>query len=320
VTLTFCFALLVFAPLLRAEPLDRRQLPAATTWFIHVDVEAASASMLGRGARGFLLSLPEARKAIEKAREALGIDITSDIRGITLYGVSYAPDRGVLIVRGKVDRSRLETMLQKMAGYRTETVDGRSLYFWTERDQPRRVNAEPSSRTQAGAFSGDDGVVVANDAQAVVAALDVLDGKAASLPADSPLVVSSPSGTVICSAAVGIAQAKTLPIQSPILRQCESGSLALGEHDGDAFFHARVLTQSTQTAAQIRASVEGLRAMVELQATENAVAARLLQPLKVTTDDKSVDVDWNFPSAELVKMVTTWIASHEAQAPPGGKQ
>ena len=209
-------------------------------------------------------------------------------------------------------------MLQKMAGYRTETLDGRAIYFWTEQNSPRRIQADHSARTQAGAFSGSDAVVVANDEQAVMAALDVMEGKAPSLADSSRLAITSPMGTVICAAAVGIAEARTLPIQSPILRRCESGWLAIGEHDGGAFFHARVVTQSADTAVQIRTSVEGLRAIVQLQAAENADAARLLQPLKGSSDDKSVDVEWNFPSAELVKMIRTWVSSHAAEAQPGG--
>ena len=295
---------------LHAEPLDARQLPSAAVWFVHLDADAARESSLGRQLREQWLAQPANAKALEQARQAFGIDLTRDIHGVTVYGTTYAPDAGILILRGRVDRTHLDALLKTLPGYRNETVSGYSLYFWNE--------AAPNRRHESiGAFFGNDTVVIAPDTQSIVTALQVLDGKSPALPGNSPLTVPPAAGTILQAAATGLAQAKGLPIQSPVIRQCESGSLAVGEQKGQVFVHGRVVTQSADTAAELRSLIEGAKAMGQLQASDNAELARLLGALRVTANSASVDIDWEFSSGELIKMVQSQQAKKAAATQPG---
>ncbi|MDB5292482.1 MAG: hypothetical protein JWL69_3723 [Phycisphaerales bacterium] len=307
-------------PLLRATALDPRQLPAEACWFIHVDVDAANASAVGKSIRDAWLARPEGSQAIEKAREVIGIDPVHDIHGITVYGTSYAPDNGVAVIRGKVDRQKLVGLIKNMPGYRVETTGSREIHYWTEGGQPGGHDADRPAKTSAGAFFGDDTVVIGPGGKPVIAALDVLEGKSPALAKDSPLAVPATEGSIVQAAAAGLADAKNLPLNSPVLRQCEYGTLSVGEQNGDVFVHGKIVTKSADVASKIRALVEGAKAMAVLQSDENFDAAKLLGPLKVVADEKTVNLDWTFPAAEVVKC----IEAEEAKLPspknePGGK-
>lgn len=310
-------ALLALASSLRAEMLDRRQLPASALWCIHLDVEAANQSILGKGLRATLLAQPAARKAIAKAKEALGIDPVTDIQSLTVYGLSYQPDRAILIVRGKSDKSRLDAFLKKSTGYHTEWVGGHELYLWNESPRTDENNPHHRRRSSAGAFFNESEVVFGPDAQTVAAELDVLDEKSPALSADSPLAAQEPRGAVIWAAAVGLDQARNLPLQSPLLRQCESGTLAVGEYDGNAFLQAHISARSADIAQQLRSLLEGARAMALLQAGDHDGLAQLANYLKVTADDRMVNVSWTYASAELLKIVLEPSGLFAATTQPG---
>ncbi|MDB5299543.1 MAG: hypothetical protein JWO87_1206 [Phycisphaerales bacterium] len=298
-------------PLLRATALDPRQLPGEACWFIHVDVDAANASTVGKSVRDAWLSRPEGHEAIEKAHEVIGIDPVRDVHGITVYGTSYAPDAGVVIVRGKVDRGKLLALIKNMPGYRVEAAGGREIYLWTEGGRHNEHDVDHPAKTSAGAFFGDDMVVIGPGPKPVAAALDVLENKSPGLAKDSPLAIPAAEGSVIQAAAAGLANAKNLPLNSPVLRQCDYGTLAVGEMNGEVFLHGKIVAKSADVASQIRALIEGAKAMAALQSNENFDAGRLLAPLKVAADDKTVTLDWTFAAAEFVK----WIEAEEAKRP-----
>jgi hypothetical protein len=302
--------LLVWAPLLRAEALDRRQVPAGAAWFIHLDADAARESILGRRLHELWLSRPQIAKAIDEAQNTFGIDPTRDIRSITVYGTTFTPDAGVVIARGKVDHTRIEGLLKSLPGYHSDTIDGHAVYFWTESAPNRRHDS-------AGAFFGDDTIVIAPDGPAVTAALAVLDGKAAGLSSDSALSADAVPGAILQASAAGLAQAKALPIQSPIVRQCESGSLAVGEQAGDVFLQSRIVTASPETATRLCQLLIGVKAMAEFQTPDKPELANLLQSLKVTASDKTVEIQWQYSSIELVKIIQTEQARQSATTQPG---
>jgi hypothetical protein len=301
--LTAIFMLLVVTRILCAEPLDRRQLPPGTAWVVHFDVEAARSSSLVHAMYANWSNQPQVRQAIEKARAATGMDLTREIRSLTLYGLAYSPDQTVLIVRGKVDRPRLEELLKKIPGYRRETLEGYEVHFWTE------VAGRGAGKTsRAGAFVRDDTIAISPDAKTLIVALNVLEEKTASLSADSPLVMEAPEGAILQAAAVGFAEARNLPIQSPILRQCESGAISLGQRDETVIFHGKLVTRSPDVAAQLKIAVDAWRALAMRNVTNTPGAAllqstALLEALKLEQNDKTIEVDWRLPATKLAKIV-----------------
>ena len=197
---------LALALTLRADPLDRRRLPAGATWFIHLDVDAAKASTLGQSLRDEWLKQPPVADAISKARAATGMDPMREIQSVTLYGLAFSPDQTVLIVHGNVNRPHLELLLKALPDYHAETAGGHEVYSWTE----RKPESGDSTCTRSGAFYGTDKIVISPSTAALVTALEVLDGKSPALGADSQLLALAPEGTIVQAAVTGLADAKSL--------------------------------------------------------------------------------------------------------------
>jgi hypothetical protein len=212
-----------------------------------------------------------------------------------------------------VDHLRIERLLKSLPGFRSETIDGHLLYFWTETAPNRRHDS-------AGAFFGEDRIVIAPDGPAVIAALAVLKGRAPGLSSDSLLSTTVAPGAILQASAAGLAEAKGLPIQSPVVRQCESGSLTVGEQAGEVFVRGRIETRSAETAARLCEMIIGARAMAEFQTPDNTDLANLLRPLKVSANDKAVEFQWQYSSIELVKIVQADQARKPAATQPTADQ
>src|SRR5437588_7141105 len=85
----------------RADRLDLKQLPQKLAWVVHVDVEAAASSTVAQTLRESWLGRGQIHDAIEKVHKATGMDPTREIRSITVYGMAFAPEHVVVIVRGQ---------------------------------------------------------------------------------------------------------------------------------------------------------------------------------------------------------------------------
>jgi hypothetical protein len=302
---------LAFALTLRADPLDRRQLPAGATWFIHLDVDAAKASTFGQSLRDEWLKQPPIADAISKARVATGMDPTREIQSLTLYGLAFSPEQTVVIVRGAVNRPHLQLLLKTLPDYHAEMVGNHQVYSWTE----HKPESGDSTCSRSGTFYGTDRIVISPSTAALVTALEVMDGKSPALGEDAQLAGVAPAGTIIQAAVTGLADAKMLPIQSPILRECKSGSVALGEREGTIFLRGRVVTNAAARAAQMKALIQGAQAMAQLNNAQNPTLAALLEPVRATADGNVVAVEWEFSSKELVKMIREAQKPHKNPAP-----
>jgi hypothetical protein len=237
--------------------------------------------------------------AVDKLRVATGTDPLSALRGVTVFNTSFEANTGVIVVHAKVNKQRLIRLVESFPGHSTAAHGHYEVHSWTD--------AKSGSRA-AGAVRGDDTVVVSQSESAVGAELDLLDGKGETLAsmksaATAPFKLAGPwqAGTTVVAAAAGLASAKGPAIHSPILRQCDELSIAAGDHDGRAFVHARLLTQSPDVAAQVRSLVDGLKALGQLQSAQDPIVAKALAPMKVAADGSAVRIDWEAPSADVVK-------------------
>jgi hypothetical protein len=313
--------LLILVATLRAEPLDRRQVPADAKWLIHLDADAGRDSKVGQTMLDLLRAIPQSQMALEKAQACFGMDLTSDVSSYTAYGKNFVPDGGVLIVRGKLNRAKLLALLQTIPTLKTVNVHQHDVFIWTETDPQ---NAARPGHESAAVLFDDHTVVLAHDLQLIGDALDMLDGKGKSLDgAASPLAALPPDGTVIEAGATGLSGVPELPDHSPVVRQCDSGMLYMGERAGEAFLHGSIATSSQEVAHQLQALLVGLQAAAQFNAIKNADQLRLLLPLKVSTEGQTVRVDWQFSSQDVSSIIASQLKAQlgiELHPQPTGKE
>lgn len=280
-----------------AEPLDPGRVSAQAKWLAHVDFDAVRRAGLAKKAEEALLSSQAAQEKLRQFRQTLGMDLTRDLQGITFYGTRFVAQSGVAIIQAKLDRQKLLFLLQRDASHTASSYGDHTLHSWTQ------DKGQPSQHAITGCFHGESLAVVGQDADEVKAALDVLDGKSPDLAgSDSQLKQDVPPGTVFESRAVELAAAG-LPFQSPIVRKTELLAVAVGEHGGEVFVRATLVASEAEVANQVRAAVDGLRAIALLQHSNDENIVKALEALDVSTEDSTVTVAWRMPVDELLELV-----------------
>ena len=285
------------APPLRAEPFAGKQVPADAKWLVHIDIDAIKTGKVARAIGAHWLRLPAGAEHLKRVGAVVGLDPAEDLRSITIYGGQYAEPAAVVVLRAKVDRERLMAFLRAGPGYRTHAYGEHELVEWTAN------RGKENEHTVTGSFHGPMVIVFGRDPAEVKKALDVLDGRASGLGEHDPLSPAhTPPGTMIQARGVDLAEVE-LPFKSPLVRKSKLFSVAVGEHEGEAFAAATATTESAETAGQLRAVVEGLLAMAELEFDADEQATRLLEAVEVSSSEKTVTVEFRGPPNEVSSLV-----------------
>ncbi len=280
-----------------AEPLEATRISADAKWLAHIDLDAVRAAGLAQKAHDVWLTRQPAKRKLEEFRKTFGIDLTQDIHSISFYGARLVPHSGVAIVRARMDRSRLLGLLTRASSHRTASYGDHTLHTWTQ------AKGKKDEHTVTGCFHQATVAVFGRDADEVKAALDVLDGKSPDLAgSDSPLKIDVPAGAMFVAGAIDLAEAD-LPFKSPVVRQTELLAVAVGEHEGQVFARARLVTGAEEVAQQMQAAVVGLRAVALLQHGDRQELARAVQALEVTQDEKTVTVQWRMSVEDVLKLI-----------------
>ena len=163
---------------------------------------------------------------------------------------------GVLIIHAKVDPAPLLKLSVLAPDHKVTKYGAYELHTWA-------IKHNGKTHPGAGAFHKSEGIVVASSVEELKAALDLIDGKGASLSSDSPLAGRVPAGTTVMARVAGIADAK-LPGKCPLAKQTAAVRFSMGEHDGQSFFRARATMTNPEVVGQLKAVVDGGRALAQL--------------------------------------------------------
>jgi hypothetical protein len=233
------------------------------------------------------------------------MDPTRDLSSVTLYDTRFVRHHGVAIVRAKkLDQERLLALLKrKHPDHKTWEHGAHKIYGWT------RAKGEKQEHQLTGSFHGRNTIVFGRDVEQVEDALDVLDGKAVSLTSNSPLAAVVPSGTILVIRADGISGSAT-PFKSAVVRDSERLSFVAGEENATAFAKGLLVAGSGEVAEQLRAVIEGFRAMVVLRHGSDEHVTKLLKGLKVVTADNTVVMEWT-GSVDDLERIAAKMGEHK---------
>jgi hypothetical protein len=279
------------AGLLRAEPLDLKQVAADAKWVAHVDVDAMRHStVLQKAHEQMLKKHPEAEKHLAKVREIWKFNPCTDIHGATFYDTQIKKGSGIAIVHAKVDRRLMLEKAKQAPEHRAVNYGKYELHSWTH------DKGSKHQRSMTGTFYKPDVLVFGNSVEAVMAALDVLDGTKPNIAGkDGPLAAKVLPGAMFVARAVGLSQAD-LPCKSPLAKQVDTLTMAAGENHGESYFKGRLGVKQPEIAQQMKAVADGFLAVAALTHGSDADAMKLIGALKVTAADKTLSVEWRAPA------------------------
>jgi hypothetical protein len=275
-------AVLGFAGLAQATPLDLKQISADAKVAAHLDVDGLLASKgMAKVREQVLKEHPQIESGLAMLRTMWRFDPTTDLHGITIYSTQLKKDTGVVIIRAKVDQKFMLDMV-KMAPEHKVTQHGKyELHSWLK-DGKKQENAT---------FYQPDVLVFGNSLTELQDALGVLDGTKPNITATTHISADAlPPGSIFT---VGIRELSgaNVPLESPLAKQVESALLIVGENQNQVFVRGALTMKQAEIVKQIKTVADGALAFASLARMDDADALKLIAAVKVTAADKVVSLE-----------------------------
>jgi hypothetical protein len=285
--------LFMAAPQTQAAPLDLKEVAAKSQWVGHLDVDAMRQSSVVRRAYE---KVKERHKDVDThlslASNFIGIDLRTDLQGLTFYGPHLHQHKGVMIVHGKFDADRLAA-LEKVAPAHEHTKYGD--YEIHSGEAKHHHHTHPVAAT----FVKPDRIVFASGVDDLKAALDVLNGKSPSLTSDSALAGNIPEGTIALFRAKDLGQDGCCNFA----KRLDSFRFVVGEHNGESFKRVRLVAKDEEVPKELAKAAEGLDALLRLHCGDNKVGKKLINATRINAEGKSLTILWKAPADDVWQMV-----------------
>ena len=291
---TLAFAGLAFHA--TAEGLNIKQVPASAQWVIHMDFDGFKTSELGKFA---MKQMDEHAGAIDALSAMLKFDPRMDLADVTAFGhvVALQPDEnGVVLIRGKFDQEHLLTLFKSNKTFKTEKSGKNKLHSWRDEDSGERVY---------GSFVSENLLVMGKTKEDVSLGLSTLGGKTKTLKGKELKELKlDPNAYFI----MGMASLEGLPIppQAKMLENVKKIGITMGEKDKNFETNIHLYTANDEFAVQIQQMMQGLLAIVQLQAgnTDNSMAkeaAKFLKDVKISQEKRLVRMSMAIPVATILE-------------------
>jgi hypothetical protein len=291
-----------------AKPFQVAQVSDSATWVVHADLDALKATQVG----GFLLEKLNTGDAANKMAAftaIFGFDPRRTLNTITLYGKDKAPEKSVLMAEGLFDQVQLLTLLKANSTYTEQPYGTYTIHSWIDAKKPHEGR-------QYGSFHPGGLVLISRGDAMLKEALDVLDGKHASLDAQKAFGAALPVRAPFFMAGVDLVSAGDLNPQAQMFKQAHSGQLMLAEQNGNLTASVQLSAQDAGAASNIQAVAEGMLALARLGQDQNAQVARLAQAARISRQGNDVRLDLSSPAQEIISLIEADMA-RKAQSKPG---
>lgn len=266
-----------------AAPFKPTDLTADAKWFVHVDHDAARASVVGAKALGLADDRTCPVPEIRAFAEATGIDGRRDLVAFTAYG-NGQPLRAVGVIRHSADNLKVGEYL-KSKGAEPDLVDGVPvLGFDCEQAGCKLLVAFPRAGVLVVSMSASDiaSACAALDNAAVVA---TLPAELAGLSGGTPIVLAGSDMAAVASAN----PRARMPI--PV----SSGAMAVSESAGTLAVDSALTFKDAQSADAALKMVEGMKAM----SSRRPEMAKWMESLKSAVQDNELGLRWSASAAAL---------------------
>lgn len=296
-----CVALLAPAPAW-AGPLERRLVAADATWVIHIDVEAAVASTIGRVA----LVDPQVVAGLAEARAKYGVDAARDVKGVTLWGSRAEGEDAVIVVHATAAVEDVLAKVRGEAGFEVADAGGYEVLRWTRDGETAYGHVR---RTRV----GDDRIVfIAHRRADLVRSLRVADGEEASAASPDAILRDTPgAGAIVFVSVPEIATVVPGGMNAyapPIFGKVQGMRFEAGERAGTLFAEGAVTTATSEDAVTVCQAAQGGLALCKLLASnqpESADLVKLADAVQVAAAERTVTFRIAGSAADIARAIET---------------
>lgn len=283
-----------------AKPFNRNWAPTAAPWLVHVDVEAAMKSEIGK--LGFEGPEPILAEVQNDIMEDLGFDLFAEVRSVTIYGLTVEQENPVVIISTTpAAEAKMNELVAQMNLTGVEER-GRMIYAM-DAHGPEEAHV---GAILPGADANERIMVIARDNPALHAAIDIVEGKGrleANLD-QSPLSRGPATGSIVFVSASEIDRGLDIQPVSLVLQKAEGMRFDLGETSGQMYMEMDLRTIGEQEAVQMQQMIQGGLAMAQFAASKEpafAEIAALAASMNLTADGRDVALRFRHDSKDLME-------------------
>ncbi len=287
-----------------AGPLQEASVTASARWVMHADMDALRQSEIGRFIMGRLNEGPAANK-MAAFTALFGFDPLKDVAEITVYGTSQHPESAVMLVRGRLNENHLAALIKANDTYQAETYGQRTIHSWVDAHR-----AEEGRKY--GCFHSPERLVIGRDLSLLKAALDVLDGKGASLNATSAFGGPVPADALLFIGATDLASLTPARPEAAAMAQAQDMVMSLTEQGGLFSASVGMRMQTAEAASNVQAVAQGMVSFAKLNQQANPLGAKLVDSFRSVVNGTSVRMDVAMPTADMLPMLAAKMDAHAA--------
>ncbi len=290
--------------------LDRKLVSAEARWVLHLDFEAGRESQIGK----HILASPipeETKQKLESLKVLFNFDLLNDIHDVTAYGADPASKlgKGVMIVNARYDKEKWMAVLRLGKEFKTESYGKHSLMKLTKNQNITGVESEKREKVKAswGVMCDEHTIVFAREQDALRHALDVMDGKAASLPKATDLALNIPCRRPVLQAMGDLQAMQNLNPRAQTLKEVKAFSFCFWERgEGDSIevmLNLHATAGSAELAKRLRRTLDGLVAMTQIKIDadpELGLVSDLLDNVTISNDKQELNLTFRCPAPQFV--------------------
>ncbi len=306
--------ILALSGVAQAAPLVPGHVAADAKWFGHVNAEKIRSMPLFAEWKAKWHGEGRRHERVEEMSKKLGMNLTEDLLGLTLYATQYEGQLGVgLFYVKNLDREKMLAFFkEKHPDHKTTSYGDRTLYSWTAKCHSKKMEL-------TGTFASDAMVVIGADAGHVKAALDVLDGKKPGLGTSAKLVQGVSEDALFVSQAIDVPEGYRKETKCPVLRNCTAAMAQWTERNGQIVGRYVLMADSAETAKNFKALVDGFQAMGNLRYSKSEAVKKVMDGLSCGAEGDVFSLVWK-TTADDVKAAMKQVKKHKDKHHHGKKR
>lgn len=262
------------APAFAAELVPAR-IPATAKWQLHLDLDAARTSEIGK----LIFSQIETEHGakLQGLKRISGVHLLDDVHDVTFFG-DGKPEHAVVLLNANFDKGHLVDVVKAADGYHAEVHGGITIHEWTDKDEP-----------QFAAFASDQLLVFSRQGPAVKEELDLLQS-----PPVSGAAALANTAPPLMSASANLSEIELPEDVSKILKLATKVKVSATEAKGRFGLQVEAASQDAEHAKRLVRMIDGLIALAESGEVANQPAS-LQSDVQVTVDQPGVVLSISAP-------------------------
>ena len=277
-----------------AAPAKRTDLPSDPAVVVHIDIDALLATSIGQFITGEL-DKPEVKDKLAAMQAIVGVDVRTQLHGVSFYSTSTRQEDGILIVYADIKPDNLVTLAKGAKEYQDFEHKGHTIHSWI--DDRNAFGASGSGRKYA-AIQGSR-LIFGQSQASVAAALDVIDG-GANLSTSKNYPSFGRGKTSFIQAAANKLDLGGNNPQAEMLKMAKSFQFEVSESGANIIAAVALTANDEDAASNITSVAQGLLGLVKMQ--KDPQAAKFTEALSIKQEGTVATATFKMASADLIEM------------------